>query len=163
MSKPFKIILFLNLIALLAWFHYSVFSKEELLTNGELILLELAPVDPRSLMQGDYMRLRYAIEDSIDFTGGVRKKGFCILKTDDRGVAELLRLQEQANPRTEGEYPIKYMINGYSLSLGAESWFFQEGQAAKFDSARYGGIRVDEVGNILLVGLFDRQLKQLNE
>ncbi|MFX7329222.1 GDYXXLXY domain-containing protein, partial [Acinetobacter baumannii] len=34
-------------------------QKEMLLKEGQLVLLPLAPVDPRSLMQGDYMALRY--------------------------------------------------------------------------------------------------------
>ncbi|XOT97907.1 GDYXXLXY domain-containing protein, partial [Alcaligenes pakistanensis] len=28
---------------------------------GQTVLLELAPVDPRSLMQGDYMSLNFAL------------------------------------------------------------------------------------------------------
>ena len=51
-------IILINLILLLVYFNGSILSKEDLLKNGKLILLELAPVDPRSLMQGDYMSLR---------------------------------------------------------------------------------------------------------
>ena len=39
----------------------SIVAKERIKTGGEPIFLELAPVDPRSLMQGDYMALRFAI------------------------------------------------------------------------------------------------------
>ena len=56
-----------NLIILLGLFNNSILQKEELLSNGQLILLELVPVDPRSLMQGDYMRLRYAISENNDY------------------------------------------------------------------------------------------------
>ena len=48
-------IILINLILLLVYFNGSIISKEDLLKNGKLILLELAPVDPRSLKQGDYM------------------------------------------------------------------------------------------------------------
>src|SRR5690606_39326084 len=40
-----------------------VVHKQRVLATGQTVLLELAPVDPRSLMQGDYMQLSYAIAD----------------------------------------------------------------------------------------------------
>ena len=45
---------------------YLVSQKELLLARGEIILLKLAPVDPRSLIQGDYMRLEYEITDFLE-------------------------------------------------------------------------------------------------
>ena len=45
-------------LIILALANYSIYSRERLLTEGNLVLLQLAPVDPRSLMQGDYMALR---------------------------------------------------------------------------------------------------------
>ena len=38
-----------------------VVQKERVVRSGNLVLLPLAPVDPRSLMQGDYMILDYAV------------------------------------------------------------------------------------------------------
>ena len=49
---------------MLAVFNVAIYRNERLLASGETLYLELAPVDPRSLMQGDYMRLRYAVERS---------------------------------------------------------------------------------------------------
>ena len=37
--------------------------KEATIRNGTTIHVELAPRDPRSLMQGDYMALRYQLND----------------------------------------------------------------------------------------------------
>ena len=42
-----------------------IFQKERLLASPQGILLELAPVDPRSLIQGDYMALAYAITREV--------------------------------------------------------------------------------------------------
>ena len=67
MKKYKWAIIVVNLILLLAYFNYSVFQKERILKDGKLILLELAPVDPRSLMQGDYMELWYKISDAAHF------------------------------------------------------------------------------------------------
>ena len=65
MKKYKWIIILLNLVLLLIYFNYSVVKKEELLKNAQFVLFELAPVDPRSLIQGDYMTLRYKILDNI--------------------------------------------------------------------------------------------------
>ena len=66
MKKYKWIIIIINLIILLGFFNNSILQKEKLLTDGQLVLLELAPVDPRSLMQGDYMRLNYDISNNIN-------------------------------------------------------------------------------------------------
>jgi uncharacterized membrane-anchored protein len=41
------------------------------------------------------------------------------------------------------------------MNIGAESYFFEEGQAEVYAVAKYGGIKIDNAGNSLLVGLFD--------
>jgi uncharacterized membrane-anchored protein len=48
-----KIIFIASTIFVFAAFNYGIFQKEEIKANGEIVLLELAPVDPRSLIQGD--------------------------------------------------------------------------------------------------------------
>ena len=64
MKKYSRILIIANLLLLLGYFNWSVFKKEQTLKDGQLVLLHLAPVDPRSLMQGDYMRLNYEINSS---------------------------------------------------------------------------------------------------
>ncbi len=56
-----RYLVLLALLPILTLFNYSIFQKERLLAKGEVVLLPLAPLDPRSLMQGDYMRLRYQL------------------------------------------------------------------------------------------------------
>lgn len=48
-------------ITLLGAVNYKVQQFEDVLATGEPVVLKIAPVDPRSLMQGDYMVLNYAI------------------------------------------------------------------------------------------------------
>ena len=67
MSKKYRIVLAANLILVLAFFAFSVVQKETLISKGTEVLLRLAPVDPRSLMQGDYMALNYQILRQIDY------------------------------------------------------------------------------------------------
>jgi uncharacterized membrane-anchored protein len=52
-------------ILILVVVNYGIYEKERLLANGRLVLLELAPVDPRSLMQGDYLALRFRLQNDV--------------------------------------------------------------------------------------------------
>ncbi|MGB4958897.1 MAG: GDYXXLXY domain-containing protein [Saprospiraceae bacterium] len=154
-----NIIILINLIIILYLFNSSIFKKEKLLTDGQLILLELAPVDPRSLMQGDYMNLDYAISQNIA-VDSITKRGYCIITLDEKGIGQRVRLQENTTPLKDGEYIINYTaVKWGRINIGAESYFFQEGQADKFEKAKYGGINVDNQGNSLLVGLYDENLQ----
>jgi uncharacterized membrane-anchored protein len=161
MKKYKWIIILINLIILLGLFNNSILQKEELLTAGQLVLLELAPVDPRSLMQGDYMRLRYAISDNIN-SERISKRGFCVVKLEENGIAKKVRIQENKTPINNNEFLIEYTLKEWrNINIGAESYFFQEGEADKYENAKYGGIKVDSQGNSLLIGLYDENLKRI--
>ena len=160
MKKYNWLIILLNLVILLVYYNCSILKKEELLKNGQLVLLKLAPVDPRSLMQGDYMALRYDI--SRDFSESFSKRGYCVVRLDQNGVAEKVRFQDGLTPLDEGEHLIGYTFtNEWSVNIGAESFFFQEGHAERYDKAKYGGVKIDGKGNSLLVGLYDEHLQKI--
>ncbi|WP_199119431.1 GDYXXLXY domain-containing protein [Pedobacter sp. ASV28] len=159
--KKYKLFLIvLNLVLLLVYFNHSLVKKEELLKHGKLMLLALAPVDPRSLMQGDYMVLRYQLALDAD-KEHLAKRGYCVVKLVN-GIAQSIRFQKDRTPLKKGEYLIEYTSpNLWSINIGAESFFFEEGQAKKYEQAKYGGVKVDENGNSLLVGLYDEKLKKI--
>lgn len=160
MKKYKWVIILLNLLVLLVFFNHSIAEKEAILAEGKLILLELAPVDPRSLMQGDYMILRYKIAQDID-PAEVPRRGYCVVSLDSDGIARRARLQEDKSPLQPREYLIKYTAGSWDINIGAESFFFEEGQAEKFERAKYGGIKVDQQGNSILTGLYDEGLNKI--
>lgn len=158
MNKYKWIIILINLVLLLVFFNHLIVKNEAILSEGKLVLLELAPVDPRSLIQGDYMNLRYRI------SAGERnkinlKRGYFVVQLQPNGIANKVRLQQDKIPLNDNEYIIQYTLGKRSINIGAESFFFQEGQAGKFAKAKYGGIKIDKEGSSLLIGLFDEQLK----
>lgn len=160
MKKYKWIVVAFNLLLVLFLFNKSIIEKEKILIEGKLILLKLAPVDPRSLMQGDYMRLNYEISRNIP-SDSIPKRGYCIVKLDENGVGTKIRLQNNIKPLYEGEYAIVYTASNWRINIGAESYFFEEGQAEKYDSAKYGGMKIDNQGNNILIGLYDENLKKI--
>ena len=158
MSKTKKIILAINLLLVLVFFVLSVLSKEATLANSRQILVQLAPVDPRSMMQGDYMALDYTITRHIWVGGGK----YVVVKVDDDNVATYVRQQDDKT-LNDGELLLRWTTNKRGRkSIGADNYFFQEGTGDKYVLAHYGLLRVDSDGNCILVGLCDWH-KQLIE
>lgn len=154
------IIIAINVVGLLAFTNFSIFQKEQTLEKGQLVLLDLRPADPRSLMQGDYMNLRYAIMNDID-AQEIPTRGFVVVTLDSNNVAALVRTQKLAQPLFDGEHAIKYYAQDWDVSIGAESYFFQEGHAERFDVARYGALKVDKSGESVLFGLYDEGFRHI--
>ena len=150
MKKYSRILIIANLILLLGYFNWSVYQKEQTLKE-----------DPRSLMQGDYMRLNYKEANSELINRQKAKRGYAVLKLDKNHVGEIIRLQESLEPVNENEIVLKYKTINGRLFLGAESFFFEEGQDSVYNRAAYGGLRVDNKGQSLLVGLYDKDFRQI--
>jgi uncharacterized membrane-anchored protein len=128
-----------------------------------LVLLELAPVDPRSLMQGDYMALRFHAANEAFGPGRVATDaadGHLVLRLDEKGVAQFVRLGD-ATPLGAGEIRLRYRVRGGTPKLSTNAFFFEEGSAARYSEARYGEFRVDADGEAILTGLRDRELRGL--
>jgi uncharacterized membrane-anchored protein len=161
MKKYKWIIIIANLAIVLFLFNRSLIQKEQLLANGKLVLLELAPVDPRSLMQGDYMVLRYKVSSGID-RDSISKRGYFVVKSDSVGVGQRVRIQDGTTLINEDELLLNYTVGNRRLvNIGAESYFFEEGQADKYSKAKYGALKVDGKGNTLLIGLYDEKREMI--
>lgn len=139
-----------------------VVQKELLLRSGQSVFLELAPVDPRSLIQGDYMRLSYAISNSTHREGGdFPADGFLVVVLDSRGVATFQRIHDPAHPLAPGELLLRYRRRGTFPRIGAEAYYFEEGRDYVFAAAAYGELKVASSGDSVLVGLRDKELNPL--
>jgi len=154
-----------------------IYQKEKILKSGRTVFLELAPVDPRSLMQGDYMALRYKITDAAckecEKVGSI--KGKLVLRDDKNGVCTFIRVYK-GESTSPGEYLLNYRLltnrqgrsfdffqNQMMLRLGAEAFFFQEGKADVYAKAKYGELKVSSSGESVLVGLRDSAFTPLGK
>ena len=117
--------------------------------NSTEILLKLAPVDPRSLIQGDYMALDYELMWEIRYKGDYK---FVVVTVDDNRVATFNRLQNDST-QNANELLLRYKRDGNKISLGAEHFFFDADSVEKYQQAEYGLIKVDDKGRCSLVGV----------
>jgi uncharacterized membrane-anchored protein len=147
-----RIVIAAGALAVLGAVNGSIVAKERIKTHGERIYLALAPVDPRSLMQGDYMALRFVVADQIP----TEESGTWPLRVDERGIAVFVADQKAAGLR------IRYRVRNGRVWLGTNAYFFEEGTAEQYANAAFGEFRVDrESGEAILVGLRDAQLNAL--
>jgi len=158
MSKYATWLVLAGLVLVVGAANYTIRDRQQVVDTGQPILLELRPVDPRSLMQGDYMTLRYAepLFPNQKARGTLSRRGAFIVKLDADNVAKYSRLDD-GTPLAMNEVRLKYKLldERGSIRLGAESFFFEEGQADVYNGARFGVLHVDASGNSVLVGLAD--------
>jgi uncharacterized membrane-anchored protein len=151
--------LLLSGIVVLAVANVGIWQKETLIGTGTAVFVELAPVDPRSLMEGDFMRLRFVVPFG-DRWGVKARAPKAIARVDSRGVATLVRLDD-GKPLAAGEIRIQLVEKNNDWAIATDAWYFQEGEAGRWAGARYGEFRIDHDGNALLVGLRGADLKKL--
>lgn len=149
-----------GLVAILGLVGWEVSSKERLLASGETVLLMLAPRDPRSLIQGDYMSLDYAIARAWPQDASWPRQGALIVSADEFGVAQFQRL-DRGEPLLSGEHRLTYRVRNGRLQIGSNAFYFQEGTADTWAGARYGEFRVAPDGTALLVGLRDAERRRI--
>lgn len=159
-----KVIALLAGLAVLAFVNISIHQRETLLTEGKVVLLELAPVDPRSLMQGDYMALDFAaarvLRDQYE-QGKLPQDGRIVLRLDSRGVGTFHRIDQDGTPLVPNEMVLRYRVRDRQPRFGTNAFFFQEGTAARYSTARYGEFRVAADGEAILTGLRGADLRGL--
>lgn len=168
----YKSITVASLVIILALVNWLIIGKEKHLAEGRIVYLDLAPVDPRSLMQGDYMALRFQLAESI--SQALREKNeqegaaeylivaddFAVVSLDEQKVGSFKELYT-AQPLSQNEMLLHYRVRGGQVKLATNAFFFQEGHGGYYDSARYGQFRVDDKGELLLTAMYDKDLKML--
>jgi len=158
-----RLLVIIIAIFILILVNVSIYQKEQLLAEGMVLLLELAPVDPRSLMQGDYMALRYKIAEELELESSTTpgRDGDLILTLDKNQVGHFKAFAEVEQSLSPKEWRLHFRKRHGQIYLGAESFFFQEGQADEYALARYGELRVNHRGESILVGLRNKKLQTL--
>ncbi|MCF6319769.1 MAG: GDYXXLXY domain-containing protein [Proteobacteria bacterium] len=146
----------------------NIYKKEDLIKNGEVLLFKLAPVDPRSLMQGDYMRLRFDLESKIvsatdlwnqDRTFKINK-GFAIVKKAENNVISYIGIFKDQSLK-DNQRLIPFKIKNRKVIFTTNAFYFQEGKAEHFQKSEYGEFRISKDGELILANMVDEKFKVL--
>lgn len=150
----------------LAWM-----GKARIVSEGREVRVALAPVDPRSLMQGDYMALRFGLAAEIEQRLAESKDvsardpriaahegafGRAPIRLDEHGAAQL-----DWSAQTP-QLVLRYRLRDGRVWLGTNAFFFEEGEVERYRGARFGVFKVDpDSGEAVLTGLADGEYQIL--
>ncbi len=159
-----KLIILIAVALVLGMANWNIVEREQLLQQGRVVLLELAPVDPRSLMQGDYMALDYAMIDRAfpDRKAMERGDGYLVVQLDAQQVATFLRFDD-GQPLAANQVKMRYRIRQHQVKFATNAWFFEEGSASLYERAKYGEFRVAANGDMLLSGMRGADFSRLGK
>ena len=170
------------LVLFLGSYALAAHRMEAVLAEGKTILLALAPVDPRAPLMGDYMALRYVVNNDIRKALAAQKnaqknaqenaakagqkaataceqkrnaEGFAVLRITNEPVpqaATFVRLDD-GSPLQADEFLLAYRLRGYEVTSAAPAFYFQEGTDHQYAGAKFGVFKLAADGKTLLVGL----------
>lgn len=157
-----KAILLLAGLVVLAFVNFGIYQRERLLTEGRIVLLRLSPVDPRSLMQGDYMRLNFEVADQAFQPAASTPKsdGHVVVLPDSHGIGRFRRFRD-GSPLAPGEIALRYRVRNGQPNFATDAYFFEEGRADHYARAAFGEFRVGADGEMILTGLRGPRLEKL--
>jgi len=138
-------------------------TNEHLLQTGTKINLSLMPVDPRSLMQGDYVQLHYQISriDDLQYHEFKRNELIKVVLRPQDGIYEY---SGYYFAKGKWNKPYKHqsndvIINGKSdgwtsVSYGIEHYFIPEKTGQEIEEkAKFATVRVSKNGNAIISSL----------
>lgn len=160
-----KILVLALFVLVIVGLNFAVYDKNNIKQQGEVVYLQLRPVDPRSLMQGDYMALAYDLElkPKIDPNAKDTHKKFMVLDIDQNHVAQF---SELINNKTEiklkpNQKIIKISFRYNQAKIRPDAFFFQEGHGELYAKAKYGIFKFKGSDVYILDGLADENRKRL--
>ena len=90
------IVLAFTVATVLLVINVEIVGKEQIIRNGTTVLLRIAPRDPRSLLQGDYMALRYTMAGAVARAAAQLdiNDGIAVIELDERNEAIFVSLDK---------------------------------------------------------------------
>lgn len=147
-------------LLILAAAGFAIWQFEQTLKTGQVVNIALAPLDPRSIMQGDYMALAYAIDRELPEDAAQYKYAWLSVDAEQRASLHSLSNHLPQQPQLVA---ILLRQRDGIISIGPNAFFFAEGTAELYEQAPYGQLRVDANGKALLTGLLDENLQLLGK
>jgi uncharacterized membrane-anchored protein len=166
MTKIYRLGILASVLVALVMAGRAVLGFEGVYRSGQDFYLAMRPVDPRSLMQGDFMALGYEADGPRDLATAEgeaepARRRWAILSLDARRIASLVGYASQT-PRLEaGQVALRVDDWGSRTLIEPRSYFFQEGQGAVFADARFVVFRYRDPAAPLLYGLASETLEIL--
>jgi len=156
------IVLAITVATVLLAINVEIAGKEQIVRNGTTVLLRIAPRDPRSLLQGDYMALRYTMAGAVasEAEQFEMNDGIAVIELGELNEARFVSLYKDQQLQ-DRQHLLRYRKRGDSVRLASDAYFFEEGSGQEYSTARFGEIRINTNGDAVLIGLRDAEGERL--
>jgi uncharacterized membrane-anchored protein len=149
-TRLLHVILLLQVASLLGLYAYHSHIEKA----GKTYLIKCAPVDPRDLLSGDYVSLRYEIGllperfEELDYKN---KEVYVTLEPS----GPVWEVQDVSNvPPAEGKPYLKGQGNGREIKYGIEKYYIPEGKGKNVPGNLYAQIVIQPGGIAQLKKLY---------
>jgi uncharacterized membrane protein/uncharacterized membrane-anchored protein len=169
-----RILIVLTGILVLGVANIGIYQRETLLADGSAVALVLAPVDPRSIMQGDYMALRFAVADEtaallasdtdpVAIAINEQGEGYMrLVERDGYHHLDGLSVDSGHASNPSPRILLRFRLRNGQVRMPTDAWFFAEGRAGYYEQARFGEFKVDGKGRGLLKRLLNGERQPLD-
>lgn len=155
--KPIFLIILLQLSIL----SVQVIKSEIILQQGETVTLELQPIDPRSIIQGDYVMLAYKVGNLEIPNGMYDERVKMVLRKDEQNIYQYAgyyyhdkKWNKDYQPQSDDVIMTGRYNGGNQVHFGIESYFVPEGTGLEVEeNARFAIVKVAKDGNAILTKL----------
>lgn len=152
------VLIIIVIILQLGYVGYHAAASESLLSKGTQVKLAIEPLDPRSLLQGDYVRINYSISTppasvakELESRRSLSRIKIVLRQGDDR-VYVFDRLYKSGEALKDKEIIINGSLSGWqNIYYGIETYFVPEGTGTETEqNARFAYVKVGATGDALL-------------
>ena len=176
MNKISNWVLVLTATLALVYVNLNAWQSQQIKLRGDVLFLELVPVDPLSLVQGQYMRLRFEIEKRYNATSedqqviqNAHGNVLAVISLDNKRIGTLTGLLAPNQWQQHGDGTLQLQVHAqqtdsedsYVVRIEQNSFLFQENTEDRYGHAKYGMFRVHKDGQYVLVDLADKHLRPL--
>ena len=151
-----KIFFWGGFLLIVLYIGHLIYQKEQVVKHGTEFFLKLAPRDPRSMMQGDYMSLDYTVTRQLQRQKTTKRQGTIKVYLNKQNVASLT-----ASKGANKTLLLQYKNRRGRTQIGPNAFFIQEGNDKYYNDAKYGIFRADNNGHVVLMALADTKRKKI--
>lgn len=160
-SKPVRLLIVLVIGMQLALILGTVYSNEKNLKEAKEIIVKLAPKDPRSLLQGDYVILNYDI--SRDAQKAIKNKKtkkvkVVLSKQNEIYIFDNLYMPTQNITLENNQVVMNGKVKKWrQVYFGIENFFVEEGTGLEVErKAKFAKLKVTSKGDAFITELLEK-------
>lgn len=160
-----RVSIVISAILIFCLISFAIYQKQQSMKKGELVFFEISSKHHRSKIQGDYLAIRYLLEEEMENTKlpDSFHQGYAVIKEDKNKVGHFVRIYN-GETLANSEKLVKFYYRPKSpiqFVIKPDTFFFTEGKEKKIAHAKYVIFNYHGHKEYMLIGVADKDMKPL--